>query len=124
MFSTGAHSKRKVARLVGVSRGTIKRALGVNRVPKYQLPSVPSRFDEFAPRVRALLAASPRMPETAMAEGVEWTGASSVSRETVAVLRVEYLPADPADRLVHEPGFKVQSNLWFPHAADTSPRDG
>ncbi|WP_227878547.1 HTH domain-containing protein [Arthrobacter dokdonensis] len=30
-------------------------------------------------------------------------------------VRPEYAPADPADRLVHEPGKTVQCDLWFPH---------
>ena len=67
--------------------------------------------------MRALLATSPRMTATALAERVGWTGASSVFREKVAVLRPEYLPPDPADRLVHEPGVQVQCDLWFPHEA-------
>ena len=36
LSSTGTHSKREIARLVGVSRGTVERRLEVGRVPKYQ----------------------------------------------------------------------------------------
>ena len=35
LFSTGQHSKREIGRLVGVSRGTVDRALETDRVPKY-----------------------------------------------------------------------------------------
>ncbi|WP_354179869.1 helix-turn-helix domain-containing protein [Arthrobacter sp. UYP6] len=36
LFSTGKHSKREIGRIVGVSRGTVDRALESDRVPKYQ----------------------------------------------------------------------------------------
>jgi len=36
LFSTGQHSKREIGRLVGVSRGTVDRALETDRQPKYQ----------------------------------------------------------------------------------------
>ena len=87
LFSGGTHSKREIARLVGVSRGTVDRAVEVGRVPRYQRPPVASSFDPFAAQVRVLLAASPRMPATALAERVGWSGASSVFREKVALLR-------------------------------------
>lgn len=38
-------------------------------------------------------------------------------RDKVAAIRPEYVPPDPADRLVHEPGRQVQCDLWFPHEA-------
>jgi transposase len=117
LFSTGKHSKREIARLVGVSRGTVDRALESDRLPKYQRPVVGSSFDAFAARVRVLLAGTPRMPASVLAERVGWSGSASVFREKVAGLRPEYVPPDPADRLVHEPGRQVQCDLWFPHEA-------
>ena len=47
-------------------------------------------------------------------ERVGWAGSASVFREKVAAIRPEYVPPDPADRLVHEPGRQVQCDLWFP----------
>ena len=61
LFSTGQHSKREIGRLVGVSRGTVDRALEADRVPKYQRASTGSSFDAFAAQVRVLLAAMPTM---------------------------------------------------------------
>ncbi len=115
LFSTGEHSKREIGRLVGVSRGTVERALGTDRLPKYQRPAVGSGFDAFAPQVRALLAVTPTMPASTLAERVGWLGSASVFRDKVAGVRPEYVPPDPADRLVHEPGRQVQCDLWFPH---------
>jgi hypothetical protein len=50
----------------------------------------------FEPRVRALLAATPDMPATVIAERVEWSGSIAWFRENV--LRPEHRPVDPADR--------------------------
>ena len=115
LFSTGEHSKREIGRLVGVSRGTVERALEADRLPKYQRTATGSSFDVFAPQVRALLAVAPRMPASTLAERVGWSGSASVFRDKVAGIRPEYVPPDPADRLVHEPGRQVQCDLWFPH---------
>ena len=114
LFSTGQRSKREIGRLVGVSRGTVDRALETDRVPKYQRASTGSSFDAFAAQVRVLLAVTPTMPASVLAERVGWSGSASVLRDKVAVIRPEYVPPDPADRLVHEPGKQVQCDLWFP----------
>jgi transposase len=114
LFSTGI-SKREVARLAGVSRGTVDRALAEDREPTYQRPAAGSSFDTFAVEVRRLLAVTPTMPGATIAERVGWAGSSSLFRAKVAEVRPEYAVPDPADRLVHPPGFQVQCDLWFPH---------
>jgi hypothetical protein len=96
-----------------VSRGTVDRALETDRQPKYQRAATGSSFDAYAAQVRVLLAATPRMAATTLAERVGWS--ASVFRDKVAAIRPEYVPPDPADRLVHEPGKQVQCDLWFPH---------
>ena len=115
LFSTGQHSKREIGRIVGVSRGTVDRALETDRPRKYERAAVGSSFDAFAPQVRVLLASTPTMPASTLAERVGWVGSASVFRVKVAGIRPEYVPPDPADRLVHEPGQQVQCDLWFPH---------
>ena len=115
LFSTGQHSKREIGRLVGVSRGTVDRALESDRLPKYQRAATGSSFDAYAAQVRVLLAVAPRMPASTLAERVGWGGLASAFRDKVAAIRPEYVPPDPADRLVHEPGKQVQCDLWFPH---------
>lgn len=98
-----------------MSRGTVDRALAVDRAPTYQREPTGSSFDAFAAQVRVLLAATPRMPAATIAERVGWSGSPSLFRAKVAELRPEYAVPDPADRLVHPPGFQVQCDLWFPH---------
>ena len=119
LFSTGEHSKREIARLAGVSRGTLDRALTDDREPTYQRAPGGSSFDGFAADVRRLLAstATPTMPAAAatIAERVGWAGSESLFWAKVAEIRPDYAAPDPADRIVHPPGFRVQCDLWFPH---------
>lgn len=115
LFSTGKHSKREIARLAGVSRGTVDRALAEDREPSYRRASSGSSFDGFVAEVRRLLAITPTMPAATIAERVGWAGSPSLFRAKVAEIRPDYVVPDPADRLVHPPGFQVQCDLWFPH---------
>ena len=114
LFSTGV-SKREIARLAGVSRGTVDRALDEDREPTYQRAPIGSSFDTFTVEVRRLLASTPTMPAATIAERVGWSGSPSLFRAKIAEIRPDYAAPDPADRLVHPPGFQVQCDLWFPH---------
>lgn len=91
--------------------------MAVDRSPAYRREATGSSFDAFSAQVRVLLAATPTMPASTAAERVGWSGSPSLFRAKVAELRPEYLVPDPADRLVHPPGFQVQCDLWFPHEA-------
>jgi IS30 family transposase len=79
LFSTGKHSKREIGRLVGVSRGTVERALESDRAPEYQRAAGVSSFDAFAPKVRELLV---KTPDDA---GCDPGGAGGMVRFRVAV---------------------------------------
>ena len=101
--------------MASVSRGTVDRALDEDREPTYQRVPAGSSFDRFAVEVRRLLASTPTMPAATIAERVGWAGSPSLFRAKVAEVRPDYAVPDPADRLVHPPGFQVQCDLWFPH---------
>jgi hypothetical protein len=75
---------------------------------------VPTSFTPFEPAVRQLLAATPDMPATVIAERVGWTGSITWFRDNVRRLRPEHRPVDPADRLIWLPGDAAQCDLWFP----------
>jgi hypothetical protein len=106
--------QRQVARDLGVGRSTVARALACDRPPKYERPAVPTAFTPFEPLVRQLLATTPEMPATVIAERVGWTGSISWFRDNVRRLRPEHRPVDPSDRLTWLPGDAAQCDLWFP----------
>ena len=109
-------SVRAIANRLGIARDTVSKALASEGPPAYLRGRVPSAFDAFEPRVRALLVEFPLMPATVLAERVGWAGSPSWFRKRVAVLRPELAPKDPADRLQYSPGDQVQCDLWFPPA--------
>jgi len=106
--------QRQVARDLGLARETVRAAVASERPPSYERKPGPTSFDVFEPRVRALLARSPRLPASVIAERVGWCGSESWFRQNVARIRPDYAPVDPADRLVWEAGDAVQCDLWFP----------
>ena len=105
---------KTIARRLGVARNTVRSALGSPEPPKYERPPRGSVMDGFEPAIRELLAEFPDMPATVIAERVGFTGASSVLRARVALLRPLFRPADPADRTVYSAGQIAQCDLWFP----------
>jgi transposase len=107
-------SQRQVALDLGIARSTVERALASDRPPKYERPPVPTSFTPFEPSVRQLLARTPDMPATVLAERVGWTGSITWFRDNVRRLRPDHRPVDPADRLIWLPGDAAQCDLWFP----------
>jgi transposase len=107
-------SQRQVARDLGVGRSTVERALASKHPPKYERAAVPTAFTPFDPLVRQLLATTPDMPATVIAERVGWTGSITWFRDNVRRLRPEHRPVDPSDRLIWLPGDAAQCDLWFP----------
>jgi hypothetical protein len=107
-------SQRAIARRLGISQDTVARAIASAGPPKYVRVSGPSAFDRFEPAVQELLVRFPTMPTAVIAERVGWPGLQSWFRKKVALLRPEYVPKDPADRLSYRPGDQAQCDLWFP----------
>jgi hypothetical protein len=106
--------RRQVARLLGIGRATVDRALASDRPPKYERRPVPTSFAPFEARVRAMLSEHPEMPSTVIAERVGWLGSITWFRDNVRRLRPDYRRPDPADRLTWEAGDAAQCDLWFP----------
>ncbi len=105
---------KAIARVMGCSKNTVKRALAASGPPVYQRPAKGSVVDAVEPRIRELLAAWPTMPATVIAERIGWEHSIRVLRDRVAELRPAYLPADPASRTSYEPGELAQFDFWFP----------
>jgi transposase len=105
---------KAVARVLGVSKNTVKAALASDEPPKYERRPMGSIVDEVEPRIRELLQAYPRMPATVIAERIGWTRSIRVLSARVAELRPVYLPPDPASRTAYAAGEIAQCDFWFP----------
>jgi transposase len=104
----------EIARVLRVSRNTVRSALARDRAPKYERAPAGSVVDAAEPRIRELLRAYPRMPATVIAERIGWTRSIRTLSSRVAELRPVYLPPDPASRTSYVAGEIAQCDLWFP----------
>jgi transposase len=105
---------RAIARHLGISKNTVKRALASDRPPKYERAAKGSAVDDVEPAIRELLQQTPTMPATVIAERIGWERGMTVLKERVRELRPAYLPVDPVSRTVYQPGELAQCDLWFP----------
>jgi transposase len=105
---------KAIARVMGVSRNTVRTAIGSDRPPRYRRPRKGSIVDAVEPQVRELLKAYPAMPATVIAERIGWERSVRVLRDRVAELRPAYLPQDPASRTAYAAGEVAQCDFWFP----------
>ena len=104
----------EIARVLGVSRNTVKTALASDGPPKYGRQPAGSIVDPVESRIRELLQAYPRMPATVIAERIGWPHSIRTLSGRVAELRPVYLPPDPASRTTYEAGEIAQCDFWFP----------
>ncbi len=105
---------KAIARILGISRNTVRAALASDAPPKYVRKPAGSIVDTVEPQIRELLRAYPTMPATVIAERVGWTRSIRVLSGRVAELRPAYLPPDPASRTTYVAGEIAQCDLWFP----------
>lgn len=106
--------KARIARRLGISRNTVAAAVASQGPPKYERRPGPTSFTPYEARVRELLAETPDMPATVLAERVGWTGSIRWFRDNVSRVRADHRPIDPADRLTWAAGDVAQWDLWFP----------
>jgi transposase len=90
-----------IARVLGWSRNTVKKALVVDGPPAYRRSRTGSVVDPVEPRIRELLRACPTMPATVIAERIAWSYSIRTLSARVAELRPVYLPPDPASRTTY-----------------------
>lgn len=107
-------SKKQIAEKLGISRNTVAKAVASDEPPKYQRAAKGSLVDPYVPQIRKLLADTPRMPATVIAERLGWEHSLTILKDRVRELRPLYTGVDPADRLVHRPGEAAQFDIWFP----------
>ena len=105
---------KAIARLLGVGRNTVRRALAADGPPRYARPGRGSIVDAVEPRIRELLGSWPSMPATVIAERIGWDRSLTVLKDRVRELRPLFVPPDPASRTEYRPGELAQCDLWFP----------
>jgi transposase len=105
---------KQIARVMGCSKNTVKRALAAEGPPRYQRAPRGSVVDAVEPRIRELLQAWPTMPATVIAERIGWRHSLTVLKDRIRELRPAYLPPDPASRTAYAAGEVAQCDLWFP----------
>ncbi len=105
---------KEIARVLGVSKNTVRAALRSDGPPRYERAQVPVLADGFEPRIRELLQSFPTMPATVIGERIGWPHSARTLSSRVAQLRPFYLPPDPAGRSSYEPGEIGQCDFWFP----------
>jgi len=103
-----------IARVLGCSKNTVKKALAADQPPAYRRRPRGSVVDTVEPRIRELLQACPTMPATVVAERLEWPYSIRTLSPRVAELRPIYLPPDPASRTTYLAGEIAQCDFWFP----------
>jgi transposase len=103
-----------IARVLGCSKNTVKKALADDGPPAYRRRPRGSVVDAAEPRIRELLQACPTMPATVIAERIEWRYSIRTLSARVAELRPVYLPPDPASRTSYLAGEIAQCDFWFP----------
>lgn len=105
---------KAIARRLGVARNTVRSALRAEVAPRYEREGRGSAVDRFEPAIRKLLAATPDMPATVVAERIGWTRGMTVLRDRVAELRPAYQVPEAFGRTEYKPGELAQWDLWFP----------
>jgi transposase len=105
---------KEIARVMGISRNTVKAALSADGPPKYERKPAGSVVDAVEPRIRELLRSWPTMPATTIGVRIGWEHSIRTLSARVAELRPFYLPQDPASRTAYEPGEIGQCDFWFP----------
>ena len=73
-------SIKMIARVLGISRNTVRAAIASDAAPKYECNPAGSIVDAVEPRIRELLQATPWMPATVIAERIGWTRSISCCR--------------------------------------------
>ncbi|MDI3331420.1 MAG: helix-turn-helix domain-containing protein [Micrococcus sp.] len=83
---------RAIAREMGISRNTVRRAIDPTRPARYVRRS---QLDEVTDQIREVLARWPHMPAVGIAHRIGWRGSMSTFTQRVNVLRRERLYGAP-----------------------------
>lgn len=105
---------KAIGRRLGVARNTVRAALRSDEPPRYEREGRGSAVDAFEPAIRRLLAVTPDMSATVVAERIGWTRGITVLKERVAEIRPAFQVPVAFGRTEYKPGELGQWDLWFP----------
>lgn len=117
MVLVEGRSQREVARLTGLARDTVARAVRLEEPPRYVRGPAPSKLDPFREWICEQLQADPRIPSQRLRElAIElgYEGSKTIFDDCVREVRPRYLPRRTFQRTVYRPGELVQCDLWEP----------
>ena len=78
---------KAIARVLGISKNTVRRALRAGEPPRYVRARTGSVLDPLVPRIRECLRADPWMPASVIAERVGWERSMSIFRDRAISIR-------------------------------------
>lgn len=87
---------RGIARELGISRNTVRRALDLSRPDHYRRASM-DRLDELESQILDALTLYPRMPATGVARRIRYHGPMSAFSARVRTIRREVLHGGPRE---------------------------
>jgi transposase len=110
-------SQREVARLTGIARETVARAVRAELPPKYERPPIVSKVDPFKEWICEQLRADPSIQSLRlreMASELGYAGGKSIFDDYVREVRPRFLVRRTFQRTIYRPGELVQCDLWEP----------
>jgi hypothetical protein len=110
-------SRRDAARLCGVARETVARALASDVPPRYERPLAGSKLDPFREWICEQLRADPSIQSQRLRElatGFGYEGGKSIFDDYVREVRPRFQVRRTFQRTIYRPGELVQCDLWEP----------
>ena len=117
MVLVEGRSQREVARLTGLARDTVARAVRCEAPPRYVRAPASSKLDSFRDWICEQLGADPRIPSLRlreMAAELGYEGSKTIFDDYVREVRPRFLVKRTFQRTVYRPGELVQCDLWEP----------
>ena len=110
-------SQREVARLTGLARDTVARAVASETPPKYTRAPAGTMLDPFRDWICEQLRDDPTIPSQRLREmafGLGYQGGKTIFDDYVREVRPRFLVRRTFQRTVYRPGELAQCDLWEP----------
>jgi transposase len=118
MHFVGRLGIREIARRLGLSRETVRRALRSDEPPRYRRAPRASKLESHKAEIHRLLAAEPQMPGRRLRELIAesgYTGGQTILDDYLREVRPLFAPPPRTfQRTIYRPGEICQFDLWEP----------